>query len=100
VQFLPEDHTAFIYQFEGALMVGDQLLEEQQLAVLGEGEQVTISTDNDSARFLLVSGGAIGEPIVQYGPFVMNTREQIEQALADYRDGKLVQTRANMVSAD
>jgi redox-sensitive bicupin YhaK (pirin superfamily) len=99
VQFLPEDDTAFIYQFEGALMVGDQLLEEQQLAVLGEGEQVTITTDNDSARFLLVSGGAIGEPIVQYGPFVMNTREQIEQALADYRDGKLVQTRANMVSA-
>ena len=98
VQFLPENHTAFIYLFGGTVMVGDQRLEEQQLAVLDDGEQVTITADNDSARFLLVAGRAIGEPIVQYGPFVMNTRDEIEQALADYRDDKLVQTRANMIN--
>ena len=96
VQSLPEDHTAFMYLFEGAARVGDQSLEEQQLAVLDDGEQVTVTTGKDSARFLLVAGGAIGEPIVQYGPFVMTTREEIEQALADYRDNKLVQARANM----
>jgi len=48
------------------------------------------------ARFILVAGRPIGEPVVQYGPFVMNTREEIEQAIADYRAGKLVQTRASM----
>ena len=52
----------------------------------------------DAARFLLVTGSAIGEPIVQYGPFVMNTRDEINQALADYRDGRLVQTKADMIS--
>ena len=48
------------------------------------------------ARFILVAGRPIGEPVVQYGPFVMNTREEIEQAFADYRAGRLVQTRASM----
>jgi redox-sensitive bicupin YhaK (pirin superfamily) len=98
VQDLPENHTAFIYLFEGAVRVGDQRLEEQQLAVLDNGEHVNVTAGNDSARFLLVAGSAIGEPIVQYGPFVMNTRDEIEQALADYRDDKLVQSRATMIN--
>ncbi len=97
VHRLAENETAFIYVFEGAATVGDTNVKEQQLAVLGEGEQVSVVADSNGARFLLVAGRAIGEPIVQYGPFVMNTREEIEQALADYRDGRLVQTRANMI---
>ena len=48
------------------------------------------------ARFILVAGRPLGEPVVQYGPFVMNSREEIEQAFADYRDGRLVRTRAAM----
>ena len=95
VHRLTGNDTAFIYVFEGSATVGDANVKEQQLAVLGEGEQVTVVADSNGARFLLVAGRALGEPIVQYGPFVMNTREEIEQALADYRDGKLVQTRAN-----
>jgi redox-sensitive bicupin YhaK (pirin superfamily) len=97
VHHLAGNDTAFIYVFEGSASIGDTNVKEQQLAVLGEGEQVTVMADGNDARFLLVAGRAIGEPIVQYGPFVMNTREEIEQALADYRDGKLVQTRANMI---
>ena len=97
VHRLAENETAFIYVFEGAASVGDTNVNEQQLAVLGEGEQVSVVADSNGARFLLVAGRAIEEPIVQYGPFVMNTREEIEQALADYRDGRLVQTRANMI---
>jgi redox-sensitive bicupin YhaK (pirin superfamily) len=97
VHRLPGDDTAFLYLFEGAAYVGDTRVEEQQLVVLGEGDQVTVAADDNDCRFLLVAGSVIGEPIVQYGPFVMNTREEIEQALADYRDGKLVQTRANMI---
>jgi len=57
-----------------------------------------VTASKDHTRFLLVAGRAIGEPIVQYGPFVMNTRDEIEQALADFRDGKLVQTKAAMVN--
>lgn len=97
VHRLAENDTAFIYVFEGAATVGDINVKEQQLAVLGNGEQVKLMADSNDARFLLVAGRAIGEPIVQYGPFVMNTREEIERALADYRDGKLVRTRANMI---
>ncbi len=97
VHRLAANDTAFIYVFEGSASVGDTSVNEQQLAVLGDGEQVSVTADSDSVRFLLAVGRAIGEPIVQYGPFVMNTREEIEQALADYRDGKLVQTRAHMI---
>ncbi|UCB54613.1 MAG: pirin family protein [Thiotrichales bacterium] len=98
VHFLPENHTAFVYLFEGEVMIGNDALNAQQLAVLDKGRRVTITADSEGARFLIVAGRAIGEPIVQYGPFVMNTREQIEQALDDYRDGKLVQTKAHMIS--
>ena len=95
---LPENHTAFIYLFEGQAMVGNDALIQQQLAVLDNGQQLAVTAGSDAARFLLVAGSAIGEPIVQYGPFVMNTREEIEQALDDFREGKLVRSRANMIN--
>ena len=98
VQTLPDTYTAFIYLFEGSASIGDTDLTEQQLAVLDHGEQVAVSAETGGARFLLVAGAAIGEPIVQYGPFVMNTRDEIEQALADFRDGKLVKTKADMIN--
>ncbi len=94
---LPEKHTAFIYLFEGAAKAGDDMITEQQLAVLDQGGRLSVTAEGAGARFLLVAGAAIGEPIVQYGPFVMNTRDEIEQALDDYRDGKLVQSRASMI---
>lgn len=93
---LPEQQRAFMYVFEGGVRVDDRDIPEQQLVVLGEGDQLTVQAGDDGARFLLVSGQAIGEPIVQYGPFVMNTRDEIEQAIADYRSGKLVQEKADM----
>ena len=98
VHSLPQDHTAFTYVFEGSASIGDDAVKEQHLAVLDKGEQVSITADAEGARFLLVAGRAIDEPIVQYGPFVMNTRDEIEQALSDYRNGMLVQTRAEMIN--
>jgi redox-sensitive bicupin YhaK (pirin superfamily) len=57
--------------------------------VLGPGETVAVAAADGPARLLLLAGRPLGEPVVQYGPFVMNSREEIEQGIADYRDGVL-----------
>ena len=93
---LPDSRTAFVYVFEGSAKLAGEALAQHTLAVLGQGDQVAIEAGADGARFILVAGRPLGEPVVQYGPFVMNTREEIEQAFADYRDGTLVRTRAAM----
>ena len=58
--------------------------------MLSAGDIVTIRAGSEGAKFLLLAARPLGEPVVQYGPFVMNSREEIEQALEDYRAGKLV----------
>ena len=93
---LSETHHAFVYVFEGGARLADDALAKHTLAVLGAGDAVEIAAGEDGARLILVAGRPIGEPVVQYGPFVMNTREEIEQAFADYRDGRLVRARAAM----
>lgn len=93
---LPAQHAAFIYVFEGAAEIAGTALPAQHLAVLGNGERVALQAGPQGARLLLVAGRPIGEPIVQHGPFVMNTREEIEQAMDDYRRGRLVQGKAAM----
>ena len=93
---LAAGHNAFVYVFEGDAVLAGQPLPAHQLAVLGAGDAVSLAAGAQGARLILVAGRPIGEPIVQYGPFVMNSREEIEQAFADYRDGRLVRTRAAM----
>lgn len=93
---LAAGHNAFIYVYEGDAMVAGRPLPVHQLAVLGEGDSVSVQAGGEGARFILVAGRPIGEAIVQYGPFVMNTREEIELAFADYRDGSLARVRAVM----
>lgn len=85
-------HHAFIYLYEGAATLGDdhQPLIHRAAALLSDGATVTVGAGSEGARFLLLAGKPLGEPVAQQGPFVMNTREEIEQALADYRDGTLV----------
>jgi hypothetical protein len=68
------------------------VLPAHNAGVLGAGEQVDVTAGGEGARFLLLAGRPLGEPVVQYGPFVMNTREEIEQAIRDYQSGEL--TRA------
>ncbi|MGZ0080057.1 pirin family protein [Methylomonas sp. YC3] len=91
---IAEAHNAFVYPYEGKIEIGaaEQLraLASQTAGVLSEGEQIEIHTTDQSAAFLLLAGRPLREPIVQYGPFVMNTREEIDQALSDYRNGQLV----------
>ena len=91
-QQLPAGHNAMIYLFEGELAVGAERrpLRAGSLGLLGAGDALQVSAGAAGARFLLLAGKPLREPVVQYGPFVMNTVEEVEQALRDYRDGTLV----------
>jgi hypothetical protein len=89
-------YHAFIYVYEGGAQSGQTLLPRHSLSVLGAGEEARFTAGGDGARCILVAGRPIGEPVVQYGPFVMNSRDEIEQAMRDYRDGKLVRAQAAM----
>jgi len=89
---IPEGHTALVYVFDGQATFADQEVAAVKLAVFDKGDQIEIRTGAMSVRFMLMAGAPIGEPIVPYGPFVMNTREEIQQALTDLRNGTFVQT--------
>jgi redox-sensitive bicupin YhaK (pirin superfamily) len=91
---VPWDHTAVAYLFEGQGAFGSEgkIIEALHLIIFGEGDQIRAQADQDtSARFMLMAGAPFKEPIVPYGPFVMNTEEEIRQALADLRDDTFVQ---------
>jgi redox-sensitive bicupin YhaK (pirin superfamily) len=91
-QVLPADHNAFVYVYRGELSVNGERVPVQRMALLANDPQadgVVIEALSDGAKALLIAGRPLNEPIAQYGPFVMNTKEEIYQALADFRDGKL-----------
>jgi redox-sensitive bicupin YhaK (pirin superfamily) len=81
-------HAAVIYVFEGAAAVGEAILSKGTLGVLGDGTRVRLTAGKDGGALLLIAGRPIGEPIARYGPFVMNTREEIAQAFADFQAGR------------
>ena len=87
-------HNAFVYPYEGQLLIGEGdaalPLKAQSAGVLSKGNRIEVQAGTDGVSFLLLAARPLNEPIVQYGPFVMNTREEIEQALDDYRTGRLV----------
>jgi redox-sensitive bicupin YhaK (pirin superfamily) len=87
---LPGDQAAFVYVLAGAVQLGEAAtpVREGHLAVLGSGLEVTATTDV-GARFLLLAGRPLGEPVARRGPFVMNTEAELDQAVADYRAGRL-----------
>jgi redox-sensitive bicupin YhaK (pirin superfamily) len=91
--------SAFLYVFEGEAEVAGTALNTHNLAVLGAGDGLELHAGKQGARFILVAGRPLHEAIVQYGPFVMSSREEIEQALADYRNGKLVTKKARFAGA-
>jgi len=88
VHAVPVGHTAFAYVFEGALQVGGRRVERGELAVFGDGEQVEFASAVLAGRALLIAGRPLREPIAKYGPFVMNTPQEIHQAIADLRAGR------------
>jgi redox-sensitive bicupin YhaK (pirin superfamily) len=88
---VPAGDNAFLYLFEGEALVGpqQQRLPANAAGLLGSGDTVSVRAGDQGARFLLLAGTPLGEPVVQYGPFVMNTRAEIEQAVSDYQAGRL-----------
>jgi redox-sensitive bicupin YhaK (pirin superfamily) len=97
---VPEGHTAVAYLFEGAGFFGGEredqgeFVEEVSMVVFGDGDRVQVQGGMDSAaRFMLIAGAPFKEAIVPYGPFVMNTQEEIMQALADLRNGTFVENQ-------
>jgi redox-sensitive bicupin YhaK (pirin superfamily) len=90
-QDLPEGHNAFVYPYEGKLAIAGQQLGTNQAGLLSPGTEVEISAHGGPAKFLLLAAKPLHEPVVQYGPFVMNSREEIEQAIHDYQSGHFVE---------
>lgn len=87
VQTVPS-HRVYIYAYDGELSIAERTLKQHQIAVLGEGDEIKINA-SAGAKFLLLSGKPLGEPIAHWGPFVMNNHNEIEQAINQYRAGTL-----------
>ena len=93
---LAGSYAAFVYVYEGGASTAGSDLPQHSLAVLGEGDEIKIAAGPAGARFICVAGKPLGEEIVQHGPFVMNTRAEIEQAFREYQSGQLVRKKAQM----
>ena len=90
-QDLPEGHTLLLYLFDGDGTLGGDKVSALRLLMAGPGDHIQLRAGENGMRFMLMAGAPFGEPIVPYGPFVMNTRAEIEQALLDLRNGTFVQ---------
>jgi hypothetical protein len=101
---VPAGHTAFAYVFEGGGTFGPdgggREVEALGLALLSDGDRIEVRTAGRPVRFLFVSGKPLGEPVARYGPFVMNTREEIQQALRDLRQGTFVKVQPETNAGD
>lgn len=86
-------HTVLVYVYKGELAIGaaDKILKAGQLGQLQNGDNIQLATQVQSASFLVLAALPLKEPVVQSGPFVMNSNEEIEQAFRDYRNGVLTQ---------
>ncbi|KAI4370413.1 hypothetical protein MLD38_018767 [Melastoma candidum] len=91
-QSIPESWNSFIYVLEGEGLFGSEdssLVQPHNLLVLGGGDGVSVwNKSSEALRFVLIAGQPLNEPVVQHGPFVMNTKAQIEETIRDYRHGK------------
>jgi redox-sensitive bicupin YhaK (pirin superfamily) len=90
-QVIAPEHNAFTYTYRGLVQVGETPVPDRHMAILAnDGATAVTVRAMEDAKLLIVAGQPLREPIVQHGPFVMNTHAQIEQTLRDYREGKFV----------
>ena len=78
-----------VYVFGGSVNLGGRTVQDGQLALMTDGDEVLLEATKEDAEFLILAGPELNEPIARYGPFVMNTREEIHQALLDFQNGTL-----------
>ncbi len=83
------DHNVMLYAFGGSMDVEGRSLHDGGLGLLTPGDRVSITAEEDGAELLILGGPELGEPIARYGPFVMNTRQEIYQAIEDFNNGTL-----------
>lgn len=91
-QMIPAGYNAFVYVYRGGLDIAGTTVPRQRMAILAnrpEADGVALHAGPEGVRAILVAGAPLNEPIAQYGPFVMNTNEQIFQAVADFQSGAL-----------
>lgn len=91
-QALPAGHNAFVYVYRGGLTIGETAVPIQRMAILAnaaDADGVVLQAGAEPTRALLIAGRPLGEPIAQYGPFVMNTQAELRQAVEDYQSGRL-----------
>ena len=88
---IPTEHNAFVYVVQGQPLVAEQTVAPRRMAILSNDEQANgvLLQGQAGDQLLVLSGQPLGEPIVQWGPFVMNSRDEIEQAISDYQSGQL-----------
>ncbi|MBM3534862.1 MAG: pirin family protein [Alphaproteobacteria bacterium] len=84
---LPTAHNAFLYVFEGSVEIGEQKIARGRIAVLSRGDRIEIES-REGGRLILLAGEPLGEPVAKYGPFVMNTVEELRQAVEDFQAGR------------
>jgi redox-sensitive bicupin YhaK (pirin superfamily) len=89
---IPKEQNAFVYIYEGDLELGSPMkaIPKQAAVVLGDGDQLMVKAGSAGAQFIVLAALPLNEPVVQYGPFVMNTRAEIEQAIDDYQNNRFV----------
>ena len=97
-QPVPAGHTGLVYLFEGSGTLGGDAVSALRMLVLTDGDELTAQAGPDGMRFMLMAGAPFHEPIMPYGPFVMNTREEIQQALMDLRNGTFVDAGSALVN--
>lgn len=89
---LPEGHNVFVYVYEGGVEIGDaqdaRAVDAQELAVLSGGQRLKLRDLGRDSRLILVGGRPLREPVARYGPFVMNTKQEVMQAFVDFQEGK------------
>jgi redox-sensitive bicupin YhaK (pirin superfamily) len=91
-QGLPADHNAFVVVYRGELLIADTRIAPRRLAILANtpgSDGIALQAGAEGARAILIAGRPLKEPIVQYGPFVMNSQAEIIQAVEDFRAGRL-----------
>ncbi|AXA91204.1 pirin family protein [Massilia sp. YMA4] len=92
-QPLPAGHNAFLYPYRGSVTTGARVIATRTMAIFandGDSDGVSVAAPaGEPARFILIAGRPLHEPIAQYGPFVMNTQQELQQAVEDFRAGRL-----------